>query len=110
MKEIILGSIWGVGMLIALCVGGAFIGFKIYEYFAPKYTEVDRRVFEESRAFNEGMIRDLQNLKRQYIQADPEAKKALRATVIHRFSVYPEDRLPPALRSFYNQIQSEIIK
>jgi hypothetical protein len=110
MKEIFFGTIWGFVVLIALGVGGAFLGFKVYEYFAPKYTEVDRRVFEESRAFNEGMLRDLQNLKLQYVQANPETKKALKATILHRFSVYPEDRMPAELRNFYNQIQTEILR
>lgn len=99
-------------IFFAVCVVGLllitpFLHFKWYEILSPKYTEVDRKVFEESRAFNEGMVRDLENLKLQYLTATPAAKDALRATVLHRFSVYPEDKLSIELRSFYRDLRNE---
>jgi len=52
------------------------------------------------------MIRDLENLQLEYINADAEKKQALRAIVLHRFSVYPEDKMPPNLRNFYNSLKA----
>jgi hypothetical protein len=52
------------------------------------------------------MIRDLENLQLEYIKADNDGKQALRAIVLHRFSVYPEDKMPPNLRNFYNDLKA----
>ena len=98
----------GLGLVlfgVAGIVGAAFLSFWLYRTLAPKYEAVRRETFEQSRAFNEGMVRDLQNLRLQYLSAAPEGKAALRATIIHRFSVYDKDELPPELRSFYSQLE-----
>ena len=88
---------------IAVCMFGSFFA---YQYFAPKYRQVDNEVFKQSEQYNDGMIRDLENLQVEYISADAEKKQALRAIVLHRFSVYPEDKMPPNLRNFYNSLKA----
>ena len=91
---------------IALIIGLTFVGYEINSYFKPKYTELDNRVFKESQQYNDGMVRDLENLQVEYLNADAEHKQALRAIVLHRFAVYPEDRLTPSLANFYNQLKA----
>jgi len=88
---------------IAVCMFGSFFA---YQYFAPKYRQVDNEVFKQSEQYNDGMIRDLENLQIEYISSDAEKKQALRAIVLHRFSVYPEDKMPPNLRNFYNSLKA----
>ena len=91
---------------VALIVVAMFGSFFAYQYFAPKYRAVDNEVFKQSEQYNDGMIRDLENLQMDYINADSAHKDALRAIVLHRFSVYPEDKLPPNLRNFYNDLKA----
>jgi type II secretory pathway component PulC len=91
---------------IAFIVLAMFGSFWAYQYFAPKYRAVDNQVFKQSEQYNDGMIRDLENLQVEYINADAEKKQALRAIVLHRFSVYPEDKMPPNLRNFYNDLKA----
>ena len=88
---------------IAVCMFGSFFA---YQYFAPKYRAVDNQVFKESEQYNDGMIRDLENLQMEYINSDTDHKQAIRAIVLHRFSVYPEDKMPPNLRNFYNDLKA----
>jgi len=88
---------------IAVCMFGSFFA---YQYFAPKYRAVDNEVFKQSEQYNDGMIRDLENLQVEYINGDADKKQALRAIVLHRFSVYPEDKMPPNLRNFYEQLKA----
>lgn len=104
-KEIsaLVGIFIGV---IALIFGLTFLGYKSYEFFAPKYRAVDNQVFKQSEQYNDGMIRDLENLQIEYINADADKKQALRAIVLHRFSVYPEDKMSPNLRNFYNSLKA----
>jgi len=91
---------------VALIVVAMFGSFFAYQYFAPKYRAVDNEVFKQSEQYNDGMIRDLENLQMDYIAADKDHKDALRAIVLHRFSVYPEDKMPPNLRNFYNDLRA----
>ena len=91
---------------VALIVVAMFGSFFAYQYFAPKYRAVDNEVFKQSEQYNDGMIRDLENLQMDYINADKDHKDAVRAIVLHRFSVYPEDKIPPNLRNFYNDLKA----
>lgn len=97
----------GVIVLAALGIFGlAYGSYELYAFFAPKYTAVDNKVFHESQQYNDGMIRDLENIKREYQQATPEGKQALKATVIHRFEIYPRSKLVdyPDLLNFYDSL------
>jgi hypothetical protein len=91
---------------VAAIFGVSYLGYESYKFFAPKYRAVDNQVFKQSEQYNDGMIRDLENLQLEYISADKEHKDALRAIVLHRFSVYPEDKMPPNLRNFYNSLKA----
>ena len=102
MKEI-SAIVIGWVAFIAVCMFGSFFA---YQYFAPKYRAVDNQVFKESEQYNDGMIRDLENLQMEYINSDTDHKQAIRAIVLHRFSVYPEDKMPPNLRNFYNDLKA----
>lgn len=106
-----IGTIFGMGifsfLIFCLLVGAGFtfIAFYSYQYWAPKYEQVRFDTFKQSQAYNDGQIRDLQDLKIEYIKANDEQKVALKAIIRHRFSVYDVDRLPVDLRSFYQEIK-----
>jgi hypothetical protein len=96
-----------IGGLIALAALAFYLqslGFGLTKTFAPKYEAVRREVFEQSNAYNAGMIRDLENIELEYNVATPAGKAVLRAVAIHRFEVYPESQLTPDLRHFYTHI------
>jgi hypothetical protein len=109
-REIAGTFISWVVIITLLCavlgVAGDLLGLYSYAFFAPRVRAIDNHVFKESEQYNDGMIRDLEDLQMQYMQADAKQKQALRAIVLHRFSVYPEERMPIELREFYNQLRS----
>lgn len=94
----------GLCAMLALVFGLNLFGLASYSFFAPRYTAVDNKVFHESQQYNDGMIRDLEEIKREYQRGTPEARDALRATAIHRFEIYPRDRMPPDLQNFYDSL------
>lgn len=99
-------AVVGAGLAaIALFLGLSYLSYAAYEFFAPRYTAIDAKVFKESVQYNEGMIRDLSELERQYKQADADGKAALRPIIRHRFEVYDENRMPADLAAFYNSIK-----
>ena len=95
-----------IAVIVAIIFGISFLSYSLYAFFAPKYVEVDNKVFHESQQYNDGMIRDLENLQLEYINADSAKKDSIRAITLHRFSVYPEDKMPPNLRNFYEQLKA----
>lgn len=98
-----------LGILIAIGVvfGLGIIGFAYDEFFLPKHEALRTKIFHESQSYNDGMIRDLEDLKLQYIQANDTSKAALRSVIIHRFSIYPKEKLPSDLQQFYLKLTGE---
>ncbi len=92
-------------LFFAAIVALTFFGFEMNSYFSPKYAALENRVFHETQAYNDGMVRDLENIKMQYDEADKAGKDALRATALHRFSIYPNERLPADLQNFFNNLK-----
>ena len=102
-----------VGVLaLILGLSWVFMGneFFLYKYFAPRQEAVRRQVFEQSRAFNQGMVQELQNMQFDYVKTtDPAAKTALASIILHRASGYNlDDPIVPAdLRGFVAMLKQE---
>lgn len=92
-------------LIIAGCAGIGYLSYVAYSFYSPRYEQVRYNTFKESQAYNDGMLRDLQNARIEYMKADKEQKAALRAITLHRFSVYDVDKLPADLRQFYAALQ-----
>lgn len=78
--------------------------FFIYKVFAPREEAVRRQVFEQSKAYNEGMAQELSQMQLDYIKANPEQKQALRSIILHRYARYNKDMLSTDLRSFLDSL------
>ncbi len=81
--------------------------FFMYKYFAPKREQVRRQVFEQSKAYNQGQIQDLQQMMFEYVQAAPEQKAALASIILHRVADYDVNKLPPDLRDFVEKLRND---
>lgn len=107
MKQII-----GIGALGLICILGLtwiFQGndFFMYKFFGLKYENTRREIFEQSKAYNQGVIQELQNMQFEYIKADEAHKNALASIILHRSADYDVDRLPADLRAFINELKRE---
>ena len=96
-----------VVVVVGIIVGMQFLGLGLKQYIAPKSMALDNQIFKESAQYNDGMVRDLENLQLEYAAASGPQKATMKAIILHRFSVYPTDRLPPNLRSFYLELRSQ---
>ena len=72
----------------------------LFRYFAPQVEQVRRETFEQSKAYRQGMVQELQNMRFQYEQAEPEHRAALRAVILRRAVDMPDDALTADLRAF----------
>ena len=84
--------------------GNSFFLFKV---FAPLYEQTRRETFEQSKAYRQGMIQEIQNMQFEYVQATPDQKVALRSIILHRVSDFPMDELPTDLRFFVETLRKE---
>lgn len=74
------------------------------EYFGTRSRAIENRIFKESEQYNDGVIRDLYDLKIEYMNGNDEKKESIRSLIQHRFSVYPKEKLPSDLIAFLNEI------
>ena len=99
----VVGGVVGFGALIW---GVAYHGLIFTSFFAPKYENVRRNTFEQSKSFRDGSIQELENMRFEYVKASPEHKVALKDIIIHRATEVPEDALPQDLYNFIQGLKS----
>ena len=98
-------GIWMFTLVILPLIGGlGYLSYLAYSFYAPKYEQVRYDTFKQSQSYNDAMLRDLQDMRMEYIKANDEQKAAIKYIAIHRFSVYDIDRLPVDLRAFYMEL------
>lgn len=105
-------KMFGMGV-IGLCL---FLGliwiiqgnnFFMYKVFGIKYENTRREIFEQSKAYNQGMIQELQNMQFEYIKANKDQKQALASIILHRSADYDVNKLPSDLREFITKLKTE---
>lgn len=107
----VVAGFLGFIALIAVMLGLAWIfqgnDFFMYKYFAPKQEAVRREVFEQSKAYNQGMIQELQNMQFEYVKADAEHKAALASIILHRSADYDVNKMPEDLKAFIQDLRRQ---
>ncbi len=79
-------------------------GLISYQFFGPKFENVRRQVFEQTRSYNEAKVQDLAKYRLEYLRADSEDRGALKSTIIMMFANYPKEDLPTELQEFMREL------
>lgn len=99
MKEIFLC----IAYILSACAVAFWLNFfhlQQTQFFAPKYEAVRRQTFEQSKAYQQGVVQELQNMQFEYIKANPEQKIALASIIKHRAAGVDPSILPNDLYVF----------
>lgn len=100
----------GLGGLV-LILGLSWIvqgnDFFLTKVFAPKYEAVRRETFEQSKAYNQGTVQELQRMRFEYVKATPDQKVALASVILHQVADYDVNKLPPDLQEFIEALKRE---
>jgi hypothetical protein len=102
---IFFSCVIGLFLLIGLGFAGQELDLWGHKHYDPKYEDVRRETFEHSKAYNQGMIQELQNMQFEYIKADEAHKDALASIILHRTADYDEASLPDDLRKFVRKLK-----
>ena len=79
-----------------------------YAVFAPRPEAIRRHTFEQSKAYNQGMVQNMEHEHLEYIRdKNPEERAAIASIVLHDAADYPEDQLPTDLTTWIDQLRSE---
>lgn len=84
--------------------------FVLYQFFAPKRANLERKVYENTHSYNQGMVQELQSMQFDYEKTtDEKAKAALAGIILHRAADFPdaEDKLPRDLYNFIQELKKQ---
>jgi len=99
----ILCIVLGIGTIF----GVSFLSLTLYRTFATRWESSKTDVYRENKSYVEGTIRDLRQLKKEYIIAEEEHKDSLRSLILHRANELDWDRLPSDLRTFLHDLEED---
>ncbi len=106
-----VGSVVLALVALALVLGLVWViqgnDFFMYQYFAPKYEDARREVFENTKSYKEGMAQELQNMQFEYVKADEKHKDALASVILHRTADLDLNKLPEDLQTFVEKLRRE---
>lgn len=105
MTKIVLGFLGIIALMFGLAWAVEGNDFFMYKYFAPKQEAVRREVFEQSKAYNDGMSQQLDKERLEYIKLTPDQKAAERSIILHQFSGYDTSHLTFDQNQFLNQLE-----
>ena len=95
-------ALWNWFLLLVIigfvCTLVALYEFGAFAFFAPRYEEIRRQTFEQSRAFQEGTVRNLDKLCLEYATSEGSARIAIQSAIRHQVSDIPANLLPPCAR------------
>lgn len=98
---------WLLGISIAIFIIwiAAINGLFLTSFFSPKYEQVRRETYEQSKAYNQGMAQEVMKFQQDYITANDSQKDALASVIIHRTADYDLSKLPPNSKVFIEKLR-----
>lgn len=99
---IVIGGLVGLFGLTWAVQGNHFF---MYQIFAPKYEQVRRETFEQSKAYRQGNVQELQNMQLEWVKATAEQRDALGSVILQRTADFDPDAMPPDLRRFVAEVR-----
>jgi hypothetical protein len=102
----VFAVIGGGVLFVFLIVGLTEFGYRLDQHYAPREEQVRHDTFEQSQTYNEGVARDIANLRMEY--QNPSTTQAqkdnIRDTVRERYGAYDPSKLSPANAAFLTQM------
>ena len=105
MKEL-FAAVAVLTLIPAGVFGLAELGLRMSQRYAPLHEQVRRETFEQSRAFREGTVRDLENLMLDWSRGDAAQRAAIGSVARHRLADVPDDILTPPLRAWSRDLET----
>ena len=97
----ILGmGLGGLVIVIAVSCLLSLGGVYWYAFIGPKKEAARRKVFEETRSYNQGKVQQLAKYREEWSRSDETGKSVIQGTIKHQFADFKSENLPKELRHF----------
>lgn len=90
--------------IVGIVFAGNLFGLWSYSFFAPKYENVRRNVFENTQSYVEGKRQSLTNYYDEFRSAEPTEKKAIRKLMMQEFSNFDVNQLGSVQYGWYQEM------
>lgn len=110
MKGTTQGIFWPVFWVLALgaLVTGFIVGsLEFYRWYGSRQEAARREVYEQSKAYNEGIAQELQQMMFEYAKAPAAERAALASAILHTVADYDLDRLPADEQDFVRSLRAQ---
>ena len=104
----------GVGsflLLLMVVVGASFgipyLKLQVLRMWGTELESVKTDIYRENKSYVEGTVRDLRELRVDYLKAPESHKEALASLVLQRANELDWERLPTDVRDFLKEISTE---
>jgi len=105
-KQIVGLSILALVLLFAFIFGTTNLSLWWKGYFDPKFANVEREIFEETKSYSHGKIQDLAKYYEEYTLAEEENKDDLKIVIQTRFAEFNAEKINSAkLRQFLKNMR-----
>lgn len=103
MKKL-MGVIIVITLFITIIFGLQYLNLMNFKFFAPKYENVKREVYENTQSYVEAKRQAITKYYNEWRKGDEADKDALRTIVLQDFANFNLDLLTPQQKEWYNQI------
>lgn len=94
--------------IVGIDFAGNAYGLWSYTFWAPKQANAERKVFVNTNSYVQGKIDYLSRLRLAYKSSDsPTQKAALKETILTEAANVDNDKLPPDLQAFINDLKEQ---
>lgn len=88
-------------------VAGFFIlggNFALYKFWAPRFRDVERQVFEQTQSYVQGKNTYISRLRLQYESASEQQREALRRLILSEAETISRENLTYANQAFVSSL------
>lgn len=94
-----------MGAVIAIFIVG-LLALGWYSFFKPRYANVERKMFENTKSYTHGKIQELGKYYREYRSAGASDQQTIRILIVSSFAEFDADKLnSPRLQNFLREMR-----
>lgn len=91
-------------LIVGLTFGSTWLKIQWMRFFGTEIESARTDIYRENKSYVEGTVRDLREMRVEYLKASDEHKDALASLILQRANELDWDRLPSDVRGFLKEI------
>lgn len=99
-----LYALLGLIGVLALVFGLNYFGLVNFRFFAPKYENARREVYENTQSYVEGKRQSITKYYDEWRKSDADEKSAIRTIVLQEFASFDTNKFTSKQREWYDDI------